>query len=131
MTNKVKNLLNLLNSLCEKLDNNYMINNGGCCYVAYLLAKELEDLNIPYKFITRDGTYHCTIEVEGKLINPIDEEDDINAYDDDKSDYMSEDILEFYENESWNDTYSRKWNLIVKTIIHSKIKRFIDENSRK
>lgn len=131
MTNKVKNLLNLLNSLCEKLDNNYQINSGGCCYVAYLLAKELEDLNIPYKFITQDGTYHCTIEVEGKLINPIDEEDDINAYDYDKSDYMSEDILEFYENESWNDTYSRKWNLIVKTIIHSKIKRFINENSRK
>lgn len=43
-----------LNNLCNFLDKEYDVNNGGCCYLAYLLAAQLEKLQLKYKFIIYD-----------------------------------------------------------------------------
>lgn len=44
-------LVSMLNSICEFLDNYFDINAGGCCYVSYIIAKNLERLDLPYNLI--------------------------------------------------------------------------------
>lgn len=44
-----------LNNLCETLDRNYDINSGGCCFISYLIAKNLKKFGIKYSFIVYDG----------------------------------------------------------------------------
>ena len=46
---KLKDLYKALNTLCNKLDIEYDINCGGCCYVTYCIAHHLYKHNIPYK----------------------------------------------------------------------------------
>lgn len=43
-----------VNNLCEFLDTEYNINNGGCCFIAALLAKHLDHLKIPYNLVVYD-----------------------------------------------------------------------------
>lgn len=40
-----------LSKLFNYLDSRYYINSGGCCYVALVLARELERLNIKYHLV--------------------------------------------------------------------------------
>lgn len=40
-----------LSKLFKYLDSRYYINSGGCCYVALILARELERLNIKYQLV--------------------------------------------------------------------------------
>lgn len=42
-------LVTKLNELCYKLDKKYNINSGGCCLVAWIIARACENLNIRYK----------------------------------------------------------------------------------
>ena len=37
-----------LKKLITFIDNTYNINEGGCCYLTYIIAKQLEKHNIPY-----------------------------------------------------------------------------------
>ena len=48
-------LLKNLNSLCRFLDETYNVNMGGCCYLASLIAKHLDKLNIKYDLIIYDN----------------------------------------------------------------------------
>ena len=43
MTN-LENLVKDLNTLCDRLDQDYNINFGGCCFVAYLMMKHFEKI---------------------------------------------------------------------------------------
>lgn len=45
----VHKLVNNLNALCNDLQNKYNINCGGCCYVAYEIAKHLDRFHISYE----------------------------------------------------------------------------------
>jgi hypothetical protein len=45
MTN-LRKLVSDLNTLCDRLDEDYNINYGGCCYVAYILMKNFEAIGI-------------------------------------------------------------------------------------
>ena len=47
----MRDLISDLNNLCSYLDNWYEINSGACCYVAYLIARHLDKLNVGYKLI--------------------------------------------------------------------------------
>ena len=47
----LKNLVKELNQVCLKLHDDYRINYGGCCFIAYLLMKHFENLNIHPTFI--------------------------------------------------------------------------------
>ena len=45
MTN-LENLVKDLNILCDRLDQDYNINFGGCCFVAYLMMKHFEKIGL-------------------------------------------------------------------------------------
>lgn len=45
MTN-LRKLVSDLNTLCDRLDEDYNINYGGCCFVAYLLMKNFESIGV-------------------------------------------------------------------------------------
>ena len=45
MTN-LENLVKDLNALCDRLDQDYNINFGGCCFVAYLMMKHFEKIGL-------------------------------------------------------------------------------------
>lgn len=45
-----------INSLCKFLDETYSINLGGCCFLASLIAKYLDKLNIKYKLVIYEDT---------------------------------------------------------------------------
>lgn len=44
----VHSLRRSLNKLCLFLDDLYCINSGGCCYIAYIIAKHLDRLGVGY-----------------------------------------------------------------------------------
>jgi len=47
----VHKLVDDLNLLCENLANTYNINEGGCCFIAYLIAQHLDRLKLLYQLI--------------------------------------------------------------------------------
>jgi hypothetical protein len=46
--NDVKEFVRKLDALCQYLDLNFKINEGGCCYIAYEISKYLSKLHIPF-----------------------------------------------------------------------------------
>lgn len=74
----IKDLINELNKFLKRLDNVYNINSGGCFYVAYLIARELDDLGINYTAVdwhedsrlNEYSMYHRSLKVDGSYINP-------------------------------------------------------------
>ena len=62
MTN-LENLVEDLNVLCDRLDQDYNINFGGCCFVAYLIIKHFEKIGL-----------HPTLIIESDCEN-IDQDD--------------------------------------------------------
>lgn len=133
-------LIQELNILLENLDIKYDINSGGCCYVAYLVARNLEKLHIPYclnidcgcsKHLysansretilagnTGKSAEHYYIRCYNK---------DINIGITNNSDYIvsissrflsSSNILKIYEEGSWNCLYNISNNKLIKNKIY-------------
>lgn len=50
-TSELQKLVSELNILCDRLDEDYNINLGGCCYVAYIMMKNFERIGIQPSFI--------------------------------------------------------------------------------
>ena len=121
-----KSLFKNLNQLCKDLDYKYDINSGGCCFVAAVIAEQLENCNIPFKLIHYElYSCHYAIRVNDRIINRCDCKYKEIIFDD----YLSsDDIYDTYYNEDWNSTYNKQWNLIVKTKIKSLFKKY--ENRR-
>lgn len=117
-----KELFKSLNSLCEEMNFSYNINCGGCCYVAAVLAEQLENYNIPFKVVVTYCPTHYWIKVSDRNINRdgFKKEGFLN--------WSSSDLYKYYYNEDWNNLYNRRWNLIVKTRIRSIFIKY--ENSR-
>ena len=135
--NSKENLIALasrLNSLCDKLNEQFSINWGGCCYTAYCIAALLEQDGFNYSLVIFDEEYeltnvnglndlpavdHCAIVLEndeGVKLN-------INCS---LSDYVchytrlkinSEDLLDYYIRTRWNSSYDKTNNLLVRSII--------------
>lgn len=55
--------------LCKFLHTTFRINYGGCCFIAEVIAKNLEKLNIPYKLIIFDGVKKDNIKVKRSILN--------------------------------------------------------------
>ena len=119
-----KKLFTKLNQLCLELDNKYNINCGGCCYIAACIAEQLERFDIPFEIVHYDICgCHYAIKVSDRYINRSDyKKKEIYEI----LDYSSEEMFDIYYNEDWNSTYKRKYN----SIIHRKIKKLFNENSR-
>ena len=92
----------------------YNINKGGCCYVAAVIAEQLERFNISYKVSVVYNPCHYAIKVADRYIN----RDDFDfKHDGEFYNWDSCELYNKYECGSWNERYNRKWNLIVKTRI--------------
>lgn len=146
-------LKKLLNSLCWFLDNLYNINNGGCCYVAYLISKHLDRIGVKYKLVIYDYTKkqidltHYEIIHKVNSNNPkssvtgeytcnhyclyIERGGIINNCNIDDQAFQciidgisSSDIKYIYRNGMWNNTYNSKNNKSVSKIISIFFKQY-------
>lgn len=55
----LNSLIEELNTLCEDLHEDYQINYGGCCFVAYILMKNFESIGIRTELVIEDGCNEC------------------------------------------------------------------------
>lgn len=121
-----RQLFKQLNSLCKEMDKEFFINQGGCCYVAAVIAENLEHCNIPHTII-HYNKYGChyAVRVKDRIINRDYYRNNEIIYDKNVS---SETLYNIYNKECWNETYNTKKNSIVRT----KIKALFDkyENRR-
>lgn len=123
-----------LNSLCKNLDEFFDINYGGCCYVAYCIARLLEKDNFNFSLVVFDKRYELKKFVElSDLPEPMDhyaiiiESDDasicINCDEDNYDDFYqdfrvsSKNILDYYLNNRWNSCYNTVNNVYIKSLI--------------
>lgn len=122
-----------LNSLCKFLDDVYGINSGGCCYIAYCLARMLSRDKFKFKLVI----YECNYPVNAKNLNELGEShhhyglllgnnlpiNDCECFFDDDMfktvlpKVKPSEILFHYEACQWNPLYNKeKNNFIFKTI---------------
>ena len=134
---KTKKLKIELNRLFTLLEKNYSINWGGCCWLTYCLAVNLERLNIPFSLVIYDGegdaeeahnnimerncafptgnetASHYTLKARGLgILNKSSGDPFILVKDVD-----SEDILWIYEEGDWNDCYNFRLNNEIKNLV--------------
>lgn len=57
-----------LNNLCKFLDEVYMVNSGGCCYIAYCLARMLSRDKFKFKFIIYEADYPVSVRNLNELV---------------------------------------------------------------
>lgn len=134
-------LVRRLNSLCTFLDDSYDINHGGCCLIAYFIAKHLDLLNIKYDLIICDLEEENVISINNNIKNNIIETDltcnhyylkiiDTNesinegTFDDRYYKYNvsidnCEVIKKIYEFGDWNEQYNNEYSKIIDSIINS------------
>lgn len=124
-----------LNSLCKKLNESFYINYGGCCYVAYCIARLLEKDNFNFSLVVFDNRYelkkfielsdlpetmdHYAIIIESDDLSNSGINCDEDDFDESFQDFKvsSEHILEYYLNNKWNSDYNTINNVYVKSLI--------------
>ena len=138
-------LLKNLNSLCKFLDDTYDVNSGGCCFLASLIAKHLDKLNIKYNLVVYDCCTKNRLCIEQEVIschknkgfrNSITGRYSCNHYclqlkgagvinsDNYKGDHQYlipnisyKNIKWIYKNSNWNDCYDVQYNKTIKNIV--------------
>lgn len=151
----LESLSKMINNLCEFLDETYDINCGGCCYLAYLLAVNLEKLNIKYSLVVYDtfkkDVNQVRITSQKKYISTIPEfiitgkgtcnhycillEKSLylnNLYPIDGYEYIitgiNSSILKWiYKKGKWNSYYKRNKNRVIKNIVYNFFKKYEKE----
>lgn len=129
----VAQLAKQLNSICDKLDDKYDINCGGCCYTAYCIANILEKANLKYSLVALDREYEFL--QESSILDlqrscnhyAIRIKTDSNSYTINRSSFTNvnskelkasaSDILKHYKQHLWNETYDTSNNSNVQTTI--------------
>lgn len=149
----IHSLRRSINNLCDFLEQEYFINHGGYCFIAYVIAKQLDKLGIAYKLIIYD--YHkrnsncIQYEVHNKVKNRtysssvtgnyccshyslhIIGAGEVNngRFERDMFRYSIEDIHSsnihwIYKTSSWNSDYNRKNNKTIKNIVKMFFKKY-------
>ena len=131
-----------LNKLCKKLDLEYKINKGGCCFIAYVISKQLEKFNIPYELVVYDSEDRCDLDVDSLTFDETDNHYCIkilkqgivnqgNCNDEDYNVYNvklnSNDLEYIYNNGSWNCMYDSENNQTIENIINNFFMQFKNE----
>lgn len=131
-----------LNKLCKKLDLEYKINKGGCCFIAYVISKQLEKLNIPYELVVYDDEDRCDLDIDSLTFDEtanhycikISKQGIVNQGNCNDEDYNvynvklnSNDLEYIYNNGSWNRMYDSKNNQTIENIINNFFIRFKNE----
>lgn len=142
----ISELVYTLKEVSKFINNAYEINQGGCCYLAYCIAKNLERLHIKYKVIIYEklGFIDSRIEqfIKDRNYNIIHNHyaiiigsDVINGWD--HSDYTvcnlsSVDLkwmwLKGVDNGGWNDIFNIGKCKVIREIINSIFKDYAKEN---
>ena len=131
--NSVAQLAKQLNSICEKLDNKYDINCGGCCYTAYCIAKILEKANLNFYLVALDRDYnfckessisdlqrscnHYAIRIKTNRNNYTINRSSFTNVNSKELKASAADILKHYKQHLWNETYDTANNPNVQTTI--------------
>lgn len=109
-------------NLFKQLHKKYKINYGGCCFVAYCVAKKLEILNEPFWLIIQHsktkGSHYCIL---SKKYGYLNKDYRIKEYVRLKA--TSNTILQIYKDNSWSQKYNKKNNSIIQNIIIKNIVR--------
>lgn len=142
----IHHLRKLLNRICRQLDEEYYINSGGCCYVAYIIALNLDRLKIKYSLVIYDeysretsclnheilskhknhssnsvvGYYTCShycLNIIGYGDVNRSDVDGLIRYNVDN--INSSNIKWIHRNGDWNSVYNSTHNKAVKRIINS------------
>lgn len=142
-----------LNKMCSILDEQYDLNSGGCCYVAYIIAEFLDKFHIPYHLAVYSSTEKIKQSLLYELNNHVSicEEEhsmtehnccshyciyisycgEINTVKNDwweryllRNVKSSDDIRWIYEFSEWNDCYDTRNNDSVKKAIESIFKQY-------
>lgn len=149
----IHNLVKELNLLCSELQEQYSINHGGCCYLAYLISAELERFGVEYDLVVYDyykrnrscvehevincnrnkkleesitGKHTCDhycLRIRGAGIVNLHNEDNGN------NEYIipevpSKNIKWLYKRGRWNMCYSTKNNKIVRKLVKEFFKKY-------
>lgn len=146
-------LLKNLNSLCRFLDETYNVNMGGCCYLASLIAKHLDKLNIKYDLIIYDNYSRNRENIKYEVIsrrrnkglnNSVTGRYSCNHYCirlrgagviNGNGDYTEEhrysipnisykNIRWIYKNSRWNKCYKVQYNKTIKNIVKEFFKNY-------
>ncbi len=152
---EVKNIVKRLNHLCKCLHDMYDINYGGCCYVAYIIAKHLDLLGIKYNLVVCDdlkrNEKEINLEVHNKVKNCNYKTSVVNCtcnhyciniigvghINRGKCKYPHKYFIKnidnahikwIYNNGSWNERYDKKRNKIVSNMINNFFKEYEENN---
>lgn len=145
-------LLRRINSLCKFLDETYSVNCGGCCFLAYLIAKHLDKLGMEYTLVIYDNCGKDRIQIEHEVTscrknkgcsNSVTGVHSCNHYclqligagvvnggqEDDYHRYIISDISHknirwIYTNSEWNDCYEIRHNKTIKNIVNEFFKEY-------
>lgn len=139
----VHKLVSDLNNLCNTLVKKYNINCGGCCYVAYEIAKHLDRFHINYKLRVLND-YPITTNANFKEFDLISGDNvcchyylvvqgggEVNrgSFGTEYYSYVITGINHrnlswLYRMSSWNPVYQRKNNKLIKKIISLHFKQY-------
>lgn len=101
-----------INIILEELNNEYHFNSGGCCYVAYLIARELERIKEPFKLVIQASSYrgnhYCLTCPRFGFINPFDRYDNQVVFT-----ASSETIKRIYDENEWSTKYDTRNNKAI------------------
>lgn len=146
-------LLKNLNSLCKFLDETYNVNMGGCCYLASLIAKHLDKLNIKYDLIIYDNYSRNRENIKCEVISRRKNKDLNNSVTgcyscnhycirlrgagviNGNGDYIEghrysipnisyKNIRWIYKNSRWNKCYKVQYNKTIKNIVKEFFKNY-------
>lgn len=121
-----------LDKFCRYLNSEYHINAGGCCYVTYILASLLKRDGFRFKVViwstdkdvyessfddVSDSHYHYGILLGGCFINSNGCHGDPTLYETIFSKVRVTDILEHYQEGSWNNCYDKNHNSFIYKIL--------------
>ena len=149
MTNLSQNTIRRLNELLDKLNKQFHINSGGCCYVAYIIARNFDKYKIKYclniecstesqftqnsrenvmnKNVVTSATHYylrCNnldINCLGSVFRVISIS---NKF------IQSEHIKGIYDNCHWNDYYNTSNNKTIKNIIYDFFRKELESTSK-
>lgn len=102
----------MINELLNRLNDKHHFNSGGCCLVAYLIARELERLKEPFKLVIQNsswrGNHYCLVCDRFGMINGFDKHQNQIALE-----ASSETIRRLYEENEWSSRYDTNNNKIL------------------
>lgn len=112
----------MINLILEQLNNKYHFNSGGCCLVAYYIARELERIGEPFKLVIQSsswkGNHYCITCPKFGMINAFYEYQNQVVFE-----ASSETIMRIYKENKW----SAKYDTCNNGVLEEYIKHFFSD----